>query len=153
VSRFFKLERERGLVDLLMGAATSEAVLRFQKDLKLAVIPAGSKSLNPTDLLGSERMKVLVSQLRETFDYVVLDTPPVGPVADPVIVANLADKTIFIVKWASTPRELVETSLQQVSTHKRVGGVVLNSVNQDRARKYGGEHYYGKRYDKYYSEG
>ena len=152
MSRFFKLEREKGLVDLLVGVTTLQAVLRLQKDLKLMIIPAGSKSLNPTDLLGSERMKALLSDLRETFDYVVLDTPPVGPVVDPVIVANLADKTVFVVQWASTPRELVETSIQQVSTHKRVAGVILNCVNQDRARKYGGEFYYGKRYEKYYSE-
>jgi Mrp family chromosome partitioning ATPase len=97
-------------------------------------------------------MKALVSHLSDTFDYVVLDTPPVGPVVDPVIVAQLADKTIFVVQWASTPRELVETSIQQVSTHKRVAGVVLNCVNQDRARKYGGPYYYGKHYEKYYSE-
>jgi polysaccharide biosynthesis transport protein len=152
-SRFFKLEQEKGLVDLLIGATPFEKVLRFQNDLKLMVIPAGSKTLNPPDVLGSERMKVLVSHLRETFDYVVLDTPPVGPVMDPVIVANLADKTIFVVQWAVTPRELVETSLRQVSTHKRVAGIVLNSVNQNRAKKYGGEYYYGKSYEKYYSEG
>jgi capsular exopolysaccharide synthesis family protein len=152
VSRFFKLEQAKGLVDYLIGAAAFETVVRFQNDLKVVVIPAGSKSLNPTDVLGSERMKALVSHLKETFDYVVLDTPPVGPVVDPVIVTNLVDKTLFVVRWASTPRELVETCLQQVSTHKRVAGVALNSVNQDRARKYGGEHYYGKRYEKYYSE-
>jgi polysaccharide biosynthesis transport protein len=152
VSHFFKLEKDKGLVDLLVGAASSDAVLRFQDDLKLMVIPAGSKTLNPTDVLGSERMKGLVSHLRELFDYVVLDTPPVGPVVDPVIVGGLADKTIFVVQWASTPRELVEASLRQVSTHRRVAGVVFNSVNQDRARKYGGEYYYGKRYEKYYSE-
>jgi polysaccharide biosynthesis transport protein len=152
VSRFFKLEQAKGLVDFLIGAATFESVLKFHDDLKLAVIPAGGKSLNPTDLLGSERMKSLVSHLKETFDYVVLDTPPVGPVVDPVIVANLADKTLFVVQWASTPREAVETCIQQVSTRKRVAGVALNSVNPERARKYGGEHYYGKRYEKYYSE-
>jgi polysaccharide biosynthesis transport protein len=152
VSRFFKLEREKGLVDLLIGATPSESVLRFQNDLKLMVIPAGSKTLNPPDVLGSERMKALISHLRETFDYVVLDTPPVGPVVDPVIVANLADKTIFVVQWASTPRELVETSIRLVSTHKRVGGLVFNCVNQDRAKKYGGAYYYGKHYEKYYSE-
>jgi succinoglycan biosynthesis transport protein ExoP len=149
-SRLFKLEQEKGLVDLLIGATTADNVLRFHKDLNLMVIPAGSKSLNPPDVLGSERMKELISRLRETFDYVVLDTPPVGPVVDPVIVANLADKTIFVVQWASTPRELVETSIQQVSTQKRVAGVVFNSVNQDRAKKYGGEYYHGKRYEKYY---
>jgi len=153
VSRFFKLEQEKGLVDLLIGATTFEKVFKFQNDLKLMVIPAGSKTLNPPDVLGSERMKALISHLGETFDYVVLDTPPVGPVIDPVIVANLADKTIFVVQWASTPRELVETSLRHVSGHKRVAGVVLNSVNQDRARKYGGEYYYGKSYERYYSEG
>ena len=81
-SRLFKLEQEKGLVDLLIGATTLDKVLRFRKDLKLMVIPAGSKSLNPPDVLGSERMKALISHLRETFDYVVLDTPPVGPVVD-----------------------------------------------------------------------
>ena len=152
LSRFFKLEQAKGLVDLLIGAAAFESVLKFQNDLKLAVIPAGSKSLNPTDVLGSERMKALVSHLKEAFDYVVLDTPPVGPVVDPVIIANLVDKTVFVVRWASTPRDLVETCIQQVSTHKRVAGIAFNFVDQSRARKYGGEHYYGKRYEKYYSK-
>jgi capsular exopolysaccharide synthesis family protein len=149
-SRLLKLEQEKGLVDLLIGATTADKVLKFHKDLNLMVIPAGSKSLNPPDVLGSERMKGLISRLRETFDYVVLDTPPVAPVVDPVIVANLADKTIFVVQWGATPRELVETSIQQLSTHKRVAGVVFNSVNQDRARKYGGEYYHGQSYEKYY---
>src|SRR5262249_44619769 len=71
-SQFFKLEKEKGLVDLLIGAATIDDVLRFHKDLNLTVIPAGSKSRNPPDVLASERMKALISHLRETFDYVVL---------------------------------------------------------------------------------
>jgi polysaccharide biosynthesis transport protein len=151
-SRFFRLEEEKGLVDLLIGVATADQVSRFYKDLKLTVIPAGSKSLNPPDVLGSERMKELISHLGQTFDYVVLDTPPVGPVVDPVILANLADKTIFVVQWASTPRELIETSIQQVSNQKRVAGVVFNFVNQGRAKKYGGPYSYGQAYEKYYSE-
>jgi succinoglycan biosynthesis transport protein ExoP len=151
-SRLFKLEQEKGLVDLLIGATTADDVSTFYKDLKLTVIPAGSKSLNPPDVLGSERMKALISRLRETFDYVVLDTPPVGPVVDSVIVANLADKTIFAIQWASTPRELIETSIQQLSTHKRVAGVVFNSVNYARSKKYGSPYFYGKSYEKYYSE-
>jgi succinoglycan biosynthesis transport protein ExoP len=150
-SRFFNLDKEKGLVDLLLGAA-SENVFHFQRDQKLMVLPSGSKSLNPTDLLGSERMKQLISRLKETFDYVVVDTPPVGPVIDPLIVANLADKTIFVVEWAGTDRELVAASIRQLSNHKRIAGIVLNSVKQERARKYGGEYYYGQAYEKYYSE-
>jgi capsular exopolysaccharide synthesis family protein len=151
-SRFFKLDQEKGLVDLLTGAGTADNVLRFHKDLKLTIMPAGSKSLNPPDVLSSERMKALISHLKETFDYVVVDTPPVGPVVDAVIVANLVDKTIFVIEWASTPRELIEASLKQVSAQKRVAGIVFNFVNQDRAQKYGGAYYYGKTYEKYYSE-
>ena len=72
-SRLFKLEQEKGLVDLLIDDATVDNVLTFYGDLKLMVIPAGTKSLTPSDVLGSARMKVLISRLRERFDYVVLD--------------------------------------------------------------------------------
>jgi polysaccharide biosynthesis transport protein len=97
-------------------------------------------------------MKGLMSHLRETFDYVVLDAPPGSPVVDSVIVANLADKTIFVVQWALTPREVVETSIQRVSTRKRIAGIVFNSVDPKQAKEYGGEYRYAKSYEKYYSE-
>jgi Mrp family chromosome partitioning ATPase len=97
-------------------------------------------------------MKEFVARLKEKFDYVVLDTPPVGPVIDPTIVANLADKTIFVVQWASTPRDLVEATVQQVSSQKRIAGVIFNMVNQGRAKKYGGPYSYGKSYERYYSQ-
>src|SRR5262249_39426775 len=69
VSRFFELEKENGLVDLLTNSVGSDTAM-FRKD-KLMVIPAGSKSLNPSDVLSSERMKLLVTHLKENFDYVV----------------------------------------------------------------------------------
>jgi polysaccharide biosynthesis transport protein len=149
---YFGLERQKGLVDLLMGEATSKEAI-FKRELELTVIPAGSKSLNPPDVLSSERMRALVSSLKEQFDYVVIDAPPVGPVVDAVIVAGLVDKFIFVVEWGSTPRDLVVRSLQQLANQKRrVGGIVLNSVHQKRAKKFGGEYYYGASYDKYYTQ-
>jgi Mrp family chromosome partitioning ATPase len=98
-------------------------------------------------------MKAFVAQLKDNFDYVVIDTPPVGPVIDSVIVAGLADKTIFVVRWASTHRDLVQASIQKVSAQKRVAGVVLNLMAEARARTYGADTYYASReYAKYYSE-
>ena len=151
-SKFFKLDQKKGLVDLLTGAvALGETMFRTDN---FTIIPAGAKSLNPPDILGSERMRALVGQLREEFDYVVIDTPPVGPVVDSVIVAGLADKTIFVIRWASTARDMVQTCIQKVSAQKRVGGVAMNLVVQDRAKKYGSDvHYVGREYAKYYSEG
>jgi polysaccharide biosynthesis transport protein len=152
-SHFFRLEKARGLVDVLTGTASAGEVMRFDKEQKFTIMPGGSKSLNPPDVLSSERMKALVAELKETFDYVVIDTPPVGPVVDAVIVSRLVDKSIFVVQWGSTPRELVETCMQQLSAHKRVGGAVLNFLNRGRAKKYGSEYYYGGTYyEKYYSE-
>ena len=118
----------------------------------IAIIPAGSKTMNPSDILSSERMKLLVNYLKENFDYVVMDSPPVGPVIDPIILSDLADKSIFVVEWASTPRDLVESCVKKLSAQKRVGGIVLNLVKQSRAKKYGSEYQYGDRYySKYYS--
>jgi capsular exopolysaccharide synthesis family protein len=151
-SRSFKIEQQRGLVDFLTGAVRLNDVMVFMND-KLAIIPAGSKSLNPPDLLGSERMKGLIEHLKDTFDYVVLDTPPVGPVVDAVIVAGLADKTIFVVRWASTARELVQSSVQKVSVQKRVCGIAVNLVVEGRAKKYGYGAYGTREYARYYAEG
>ena len=150
-TRFFGLDKKQGLVDLLMGAASAQDVFLPIPKLKLVVIPAGAKSLNPPDVLGSERMRLLISHLNQEFEYIVIDTPPVGPVIDPAIVAKLVDKTIFVVQWGATPRDLVTNSIRQLSHHKRVAGVVLNSVVRHRAKKYGGEYYYGESYEKYYT--
>src|SRR5262249_6773016 len=133
-SRFFKIDQKKGLVDLLTGAAAIGETI-FRKD-NLVIIPAGAKSLNPPDVLGSERLRTFVAQFREKFDYVVIDSPPVGPVIDSVIVAGLADKTIFVVRWASTSRDLIQACIQKLSVQRRVGGIVLNLVVQGRARKY-----------------
>src|SRR5262249_26782531 len=148
-TRYFKLEHEKGLVDLLTNMAGNKEPM-FYKD-GVMVIPAGSKSLNPSDVLSSERMKLLVAHLKENFDYVVMDSPPVGPVVDSIIIGNLADKSIFVVQWASTPRDLVETCVKKMSVHRRVGGIVLNLLDQS-AKKYGTDYHYGGRYyAKYYS--
>ena len=150
-SRVFRTEQKQGLVDLLTGGATMDDVITFKSE-HLGIIPAGSKSLNPPDLLGSERMKTLIADVTKSFDYVVIDTPPVGPVIDAVIVAGLADKTIFVVRWASTARDRVQTAVQKLSVQKRMGGVVLNFVVPHRAKKYGSEGYGSRDYAKYYSE-
>ena len=56
-------------------------------------------------------MKALVEKLRETYDYVIIDTPPVGPVIDAKVAMQLADKVIFVVRWQTTTREMVAQSI------------------------------------------
>jgi succinoglycan biosynthesis transport protein ExoP len=154
-SKYFGREKDAGLVNVLTGDADLRDVLSFDEGTRVFVIPAGGKTQNPPDLLGSEKMKALLAALRRNFEYIIVDTPPMGPVVDPKVVSLLCDKTVYVVHWGTTAREIVETSIQQFPNSRQVAGIVLNMVNEGRAQKYGRDgstYYYGQRYyGKYYS--
>ena len=154
-SKFLGMEDDPGLVDLLLGTGKASDVIKYNEIVKFWQIGVGSKTNNPTDLLSSERMKGFVQQCRQSFDLVVIDTPPVGPVIDPVVVSHLADKVVFVVHWGSTPREVVQQAVHRIPGHRKVAGIVLNMVDGKTAQKYGkdayGYYYSGREYDNYYS--
>lgn len=154
-SKVFKRELDKGLVDVLLGTADLREVLNYDEETRILLIPAGSKTQNPPDLLGSDKMKALIGALRRTFDYIVIDSPPMGPVVDPKVTSMICDKTVYVVHWGTTAREMVETHIQSFPSSRQVAGVVLNMVNESRAQKYGrygAGYYYGQRYyGKYYS--
>jgi capsular exopolysaccharide synthesis family protein len=145
--------KARGLVDTLLGRVTANEALSFNKDAKLWVLPAGRKSNNPADLLNSNRMKSLIETCGETFDYVVIDSPPIGPVIDPIVISQLSDTVVYVVRWAATARELIQSSIKRLPEDK-IAGVVFNLLNEKAAQKYGKyayQYYYGSRsYKKYY---
>jgi polysaccharide biosynthesis transport protein len=155
-SRVLGMEKNEGLVDLLLGKAEAKNLMQSHKMARFWCLAAGSKTQNPPDLLGSERMKSLVEGFRKAFDLVVIDTPPAEPVIDPVVVAKLADKVVFVVRWGSTTREIVRRSVQRLSGHRKVAGIAFNLVNDRQARKYGKHayaNYYGSRqYSQYYTD-
>jgi succinoglycan biosynthesis transport protein ExoP len=154
-SRILGMEGEMGLVDLLLGEAAIQEVVRFHPKGGYWVLPAGNKTQSPTDLLGSERMKTLIAAFKHAYDFVFIDTPPVGPVVDPVVISHLSDKVIFVVRWGATARDLVKGAIDHLPGQRKVAGIVFNQLNEKQARKYGKyayAYYYGKRYYKnYYS--
>jgi polysaccharide biosynthesis transport protein len=155
-SRMYNLEKASGLVDVLVGDVDLDDVVRFQENVGYWVLPSGTKTQTPTDLVSSERMKSLIASLKDTFDLVVIDTSPIGPVIDPVVVSHLVDKVVLVVRWGTTARELVKECVQQLSGHKRIAGVVLNVVNDRQAQKYGkyaySYYYRTHHYDSYYAD-
>jgi polysaccharide biosynthesis transport protein len=154
-TRVMSAQGELGLVDVLLGEADIETAMKFREREGYWFLAAGSKTQSPTDLLSSERMKSLIGTLRETFDLVFIDTPPAGPVVDPIVVSQFSDKIVLVVRWAATARELVRPVVEQLSGHKKIAGVAFNRVNERQAQKYGKHaysYYYGSRYYKnYYS--
>jgi len=155
-SHVLGLDKDKGLVDLLVGQPDAKSLMQLHKEARFWTLPAGSKTQNPPDLLGSERMKSLMEGLRKTFDLIVIDTPPAEPVIDPVVVSQLSDKVVFVIRWGSTTREMVRRSVQRMSGHRKVAGVAFNLVNDRQARRYGKHayaNYYGsRRYKQYYVE-
>jgi polysaccharide biosynthesis transport protein len=151
LSRLFGLETKPGLVDVLTGNAEVEDVLADRAGLTM--LPAGSKTPNPPDLLGSAKMQSLLTAARATYDYVVLDSAPVGPVVDSRVLSHVADKTIYVVRWRATPREIALQNLDLVRMDRKVAGIALNLVDETKTSRYGANAYYSGRYQNRYYEG
>ena len=149
-----KLPEKPGLVEFLADQASLDEIIHKDEATGAHVLPAGQLTPNSSNLLNSERMKLLLAELSERYDLVVLDSPPVLAVADARILSRLADKTIFIVRWAETRREVAMMGLKQIAeAGADIAGFVLSRVNVKKHARYGygdSGYYYG-RYTKYYT--
>jgi len=136
-----------GLAEILTGVATVAEVAVKNSATGTYVIPAGSPVRNPADLLASLRMRDFIAQLRDDYDYVVLDASPLLPVVDALGLASMADRILMIVEWGRTPRAVVAEGLKLLRPEAhRVAGVVLNKVDikQFRSSRFGYPYgYYG----------
>jgi polysaccharide biosynthesis transport protein len=150
VSDFFDLTSKKGLVDVLTEAIGLQEAVYVDRHTGVHVMPGGSRTPNAPDVLSSEKIGRLIPTLKSAYDIVIIDSPPLGPVVDAVVIARSVDATVLVVKWASTPRELVETALKRLPARTQVCGVVLNYVNERRARKYGSFHYGSPHHQAYF---
>lgn len=126
------LEGGVGLTTVLAGNAELGDVVQEWGTSGLNVLASGPVPPNPTELLGSPAMRGLVGQLRRAYDYVVIDTAPLLPVADATVLAGLVDGTVVVAHSGRVRRtQLVQAlgNLERVSA--RVLGVVLNQVRRD----------------------
>ena len=153
VHRDLAMPPEHGLVEYMAGERELDEVLVRNEEAGIWYLPIKRQTANPTDLLGSQKMKHLLSQLRERFDFVVLDSAPLLGVTDTKVVSRFADKVLFVMQWDQTSRETSINALGHMREAKgHVAGVVLTQVDVRKHAQYGyGDvgQYYGK-YQKYY---
>jgi capsular exopolysaccharide synthesis family protein len=135
LQQMFGLPGGPGLSEYLVGAAELKDVMRFLPDHNLTVIPAGATPANPAELLGSTAMRRLLDQLRTRFDRVILDTPPVLPLADVAVLAPLVDGTLLVVRAGVTPKPAIENALRAFDS-SRLLGVVLNESGMEQDYRY-----------------
>jgi capsular exopolysaccharide synthesis family protein len=151
VHQMFNQKLEPGLSNLMVGQAKASEVMRKSGIPGLWLLPAGHVPPNPAELLASRRFKDFQSTLREHFDWIVLDSPPVMAVADPSIVAHAADGVLFVVGAEMTARHAAQSALEQLeSSNARIVGAVLNRVDVLRNSYYYSQ-YYRREYLDYYT--
>jgi capsular exopolysaccharide synthesis family protein len=153
-----RVAREPGLSSVLTGQAElHEAVVRSPlspavRDSAdgdgwgLYVLPAGRVPPNPAELLGSQKMSALLETLKEQFDFVLIDSPPIIPVTDSVVIATKADGVLMVIRGGEWGRDVIRKGMGQLdAVHARVLGGLLNSVDVTRSGHayYYYRHYYG----------
>jgi succinoglycan biosynthesis transport protein ExoP len=140
-----------GLTDMIANLETNgtRITIKRTKIENLDLIPCGKIPPNPSELLGSERTKILLKALAKKYDKILIDSPPVNVVTDPVILSQIAEGVIIIIRAGETRREVVRRARDQLrDVGANILGGVLNSVDIEKDRYY----YYSYYYNYYYRE-
>ena len=144
----FDGKNKKGLTHFLSGVEEKWESIIHQTDIEnLDIIYNGAIPPNPSELLGSELMKDLVTQMKEKYDVILFDAPPVLAVTDAVVLSRLMDQFILVVRFGSTDKESINHCLNALSqVDASLTGIVFNDLNQNNS-------YYSKRdysYHQYY---
>ena len=144
----------KGLSHYLSGQTPLKEIVYKTNKEKVYITPIGRFPSNPTELFNKERFGQMLEELKKVFDYVIVDTPPLGSVVDAAIIAKRCDASMLVVTSDECSRNVVKRIIAQLKTaNPNFLGVILNKVNMKGSsyyrKKYGG--YYGTQYKSYAS--
>ena len=150
--KIFAVDSAKGLSTYLSRDIDIEGMIHKLQIANLSLLPCGPIPPNPAELISSERMKDLLKMLSERYDHILIDSPPLIHVTDPVILSSLVDGVILVVHGGKSSRAVAQRARQELaSVGAKVFGVVLNNV--DMRREGYDEYYYQRYYTNYGQEG
>jgi polysaccharide biosynthesis transport protein len=142
--RILKMENGLGLTEVLTGQTSPMEVIRPTATNHLFLLSAGSLPPNPAVLVGSKKMQETVASLREQYDYILIDSPPVIQVSDALLLSTIVDGVVLVVSSQETPKYVVREARSRLSyARAKILGVTLNRVNLRRGDY---TYYYGSYY-------
>lgn len=145
--RVFNIPNKDGLTDYLAGKITYENLIQHSNLYDFDYIISGEKTTSIVNILESSKLKDLINKLREAYDYILLDTPPVIAVSDALYVARNVDGIIFIVSQGIAKKSLVKEAIKTLrSSNMRIIGTVLTQVSL-KSRDYGYGYDYSYKYE------
>lgn len=129
IHRAFNIMNTKGLTNILAEDLDYHQICNTAGIPNLEIITSGPKPPNPSELLGSARMKIFIEKLKNDYDMIILDSPPVLPVTDAVVLSRVVDGTILVINYGTTIYEMAhraKESLQKVGS--KIIGTVINNV-------------------------
>lgn len=145
--KLFNCSNYNGLTNLLIDEAKFEEVIYKSEVENLYILPCGTRPPNPSELIGSTKMENLINDLRQSFECVILDTPPVTAVTDAQVLSNFVDGYILVIASGITEKRIVIKAKDLLNkVDARILGLVLNKV-EDKKGIYGYKYNYN-----YYNE-
>ena len=142
VHRIFSVPNANGLINVLMRESELDRSIKYTKIDGVFILVAGPIPPNPSEMLESKRMKEIIEVASENFDIILLDTPPVLPVTDALIISRYADGTIVVIALDETEREGFKRALESL---ENIGANILGTVI-NKAKSSKGYHGYSYKY-------
>lgn len=136
-------KRTAGLAELALGEATlDECIIADHEVENLFYMSSGLTTPKPLELLSSKKFSELLNQLREKFDHIIIDSAPILPVSDSLVLGNLVDEVILVVKADSTTHKMAQDAVKRLATaHVQPLGIVLQQADLEKMQNYGGYSY------------
>ncbi|MHC1721417.1 MAG: CpsD/CapB family tyrosine-protein kinase [Clostridiaceae bacterium] len=143
IHKIFQISNFRGISDTLAGRSSYEEILQKTNIENLFIITTGTKPPNPSELLASQKMQTFIEELKEQFEYIILDTPPVLMVTDAQLLSRYADGVVFVISSSEVERDAAIRAKELLEkVNAKILGVVLNKVKTSAREYYGRYNYY-----------
>jgi capsular exopolysaccharide synthesis family protein len=147
--KIFKARNNNGLSNFLAGKITFEEAVQMTAIKNLWIIPSGPNPPNPAELMDSDRMKELLQIVRDKFDVVLIDSPPVLAVIDPIVLGSFSDSLILIVRSGKTTKKALAKAVEEIrKASTQIIGIIYNEVKA----KSNGTQYYAPSYQSFMDE-
>ena len=144
IHKMFKLNNIYGLTDILAKDRAVDKCIQETELKNLYVLTAGATPPNPAEILSSEKMKNLIEDLKNIYDYIFIDTPPIGLVTDAGVLSSFIDGVVLVVKSESVEKKYLEETKKKLdAVDARILGAILNSYKSEQ-KDYNYYSYYGK---------
>lgn len=130
IHKFFAMERGPGLADILEGKLKAVEAVRKTSLENLQIVTAGRPTEHPSEVFDAEAIAAVVDEMKFYYDLILVDSAPILPVSDPMLLSSRLDAILLVVKAGATQREIVDRAVDILSANRhRILGVILNNMN------------------------